>query len=304
MSHYIKYVRKFFSLAHPLCKEVNYSPVFIIGSGRSGNTLLRRFLMGSGKIYIPPETYVLGNIIREFQQNSRIEWDALCKIVLFNFASSEDFYSFPTYNLRDLYLSLQDTDKEERTLAFILNEFYRYMGIAAGYTDFIWGDKTPLNVFYLSEIDQVFPDAKYIHIYRDGCDVVYSYLQMGRYNKIEDAAQRWLNSVKLSREFGYSRKNRYLELSYEDLVISPENKMSNVCDFLEINYSSEILKIVPAEKMGDVVIHQHHKNVINEINKKSIGKGRKNLTMSEMLLLKKLIGKRLIELGYDLPETH
>ena len=38
-------------------------PLFIIGAPRSGNTLTRRVLMASGQIYIPPETYVIGEIL-------------------------------------------------------------------------------------------------------------------------------------------------------------------------------------------------------------------------------------------------
>ena len=34
--------------------------LLIVGSGRSGNTLLRKLLMENCNIYIPPESYVLG----------------------------------------------------------------------------------------------------------------------------------------------------------------------------------------------------------------------------------------------------
>lgn len=48
----------------PLNNNEDYKPFFIIGSGRSGNTLLRRILTKKNGIVIPPETYVLGKVIR------------------------------------------------------------------------------------------------------------------------------------------------------------------------------------------------------------------------------------------------
>jgi len=41
-------------------------PFFIIGSGRSGNTLLRSILSGSSDISIPPESYRLPFAIKKF----------------------------------------------------------------------------------------------------------------------------------------------------------------------------------------------------------------------------------------------
>jgi len=63
------------------------SRIFIIGSGRSGNTLLRRILTGSEELYIPPETYVLGDTIRNFPEYSRLEWPSTCQLILGKFAS-------------------------------------------------------------------------------------------------------------------------------------------------------------------------------------------------------------------------
>ena len=46
----------------PLHSTVRYMPFFIIGSGRSGNTLLRTILETHPEVHIPPETYVIGKV--------------------------------------------------------------------------------------------------------------------------------------------------------------------------------------------------------------------------------------------------
>ena len=47
----------------PLNRDEGYRPFFIVGSGRSGNTLMRRVLQTSPELHIPPETFVLGDCI-------------------------------------------------------------------------------------------------------------------------------------------------------------------------------------------------------------------------------------------------
>jgi protein-tyrosine sulfotransferase len=301
MTRFLKSLCRRFSAGYPIRRENGHAPFFIIGSGRSGNTLLRRMLMGNRSVYIPPETYVLGQTVEDFRRHAHLDWDTLCKMVLFNFAASEDFRAFPTIQLRELYLALLPAEQGERSLAFILDAFYRYMALHAGREDVVWGDKTPLNVYHLADIDAVFPGARYIHIYRDGCDVVASYLKMGRYSTLEQAAQRWLDSVRLCREFGGRRPERYFELRYEELVAAPKTRLAETCEFLGIAYTDEMLNGPSAQEMGDVGLHPHHRKVTGRIVPDSVGRGRKGLSDGDALLLRRLIGDQLEAMGYRPP---
>ncbi|HEX6923051.1 MAG TPA: sulfotransferase, partial [Bacillales bacterium] len=62
--------------------DLSCRPFFIIGSGRSGNTLLRTILFQNPDIVIPPESYVLGKAIRRYRQLSWLEWEELCSVVI------------------------------------------------------------------------------------------------------------------------------------------------------------------------------------------------------------------------------
>ena len=58
-----------------------YEPVFIVGSGRSGNTLLRRILNASNEIYIPPEMKMLNHIISIYHRYSNAPWNELVNLI-------------------------------------------------------------------------------------------------------------------------------------------------------------------------------------------------------------------------------
>ena len=283
---------------HPLHKRENYRPFFIIGSGRSGNTLLRRILYSHPQIYIPPETYVLGKVITLFGRYRIMHWKDLVHLVLAAFEYHPEFKTFEL-SLRPLATQLLDTPKADRSLAYLLNAFYRFVAASHGKPEARWGDKTPMNTFHLEKLLSVFPDAQFIHIIRDGCDVAVSYYKAGLYNDVLSAADRWLVSVKKARLFTQQHPKSVLEVRYEQLVTHPELVVKNICNFMNIEFHEEMLiSHLDAASMGDVPLHSHHQQTMKPISTSNIGKGRQQLTEDEKQLMQKKIGKYLHQLGY------
>ncbi len=288
-------------IGYPLHRNGNYNPFFIIGSGRSGNTLLRRILHAHSELFIPPETYVLGRIIKLFRQYSNMKWSDLVSLIYSRFQFHPEFFIFGIDSLQPLANKVSKCDKRKRSLAYIINSFYLYYAEVHNIKKQRWGDKTPINTFCLDRIYSVFPKAKFIHIIRDGCDVVYSYVNAGIYNEYTEAALRWKISVKLARKFGNKHPENYLEIRYEDLVNNPEKEIKKVCDFLEIDFEPQMINSENiADKLGDVAVRKHHANVYKPINKENIGKGRKKMSLEDKIQIDKIIGKELLQLGYKL----
>lgn len=270
-------IKRAFSPPHNLYCENQDKPIFIVGSGRSGNTLLRRILMNDPSIYIPPETYVLGQIIRDFDRYSRLEWSTLIHLVLNHLSLSEDFKYFPTPYLRPLYQNLLMAKESERCLSTILSGFYLYMASKVKPTATRWGDKTPLNTASLDKIDEVFPNAQYIHLVRNIHDVCLSYVNMGRYKTYQEAANRWKTANQKIEEFKNHSGQRVKTITYEDLVRSPEIQVGAICEFLKLEYDPRLLTDSPtAEVLGDVNV-SHYSNVQKDISDKSIGNGVKEI---------------------------
>ena len=83
-----------------------------------------------------------------------------------------------------------------------------------------YADKTPKYVKDMARLTNLFPEARFVHIVRDGRDVVLSFqsLTWGPDAAIE-AALRWRNWVELGRAAARdSGEDKYMEVRYEELA--------------------------------------------------------------------------------------
>ncbi len=228
-----------------------------------------------------------------------MRWEDIVHFTLSKFEFHPEFETFQV-SLRPLACQLLETPKERRSLAFILNSFYLYHANQSHKKPIHWGDKTPYNIFFLDDILEVFPQGKFIHIIRDGCDVIPSYVKAGRYKDIVSAAWRWRKSIESAERFSAKNPGVCLEIRYESLVKKPEVVAKELCAFLNLNYQAEILEIQETVwNMGDVSMRSHHQNVFRPISCSSIGKGRGELTMQERARIKEIINPHLIRYGYE-----
>ena len=284
---------------YPLHRHEGYRPFFIIGSGRSGNTLLRRILNNHSSLYIPSETYVLGSAIKVYRQTAHMKWNYIVSLVYSLFQFHPEVKAFQVDTLFKLVENVKTAPREKRSLAYLINSFYQWHAkeIGVGYDR--WGDKTPINVFALERIYHVFPDAQFIHIIRDGCDVVASYLVSGIYSELDAAAWRWRTSVNLSRRFGKNHPRAYLEIRYEDLVTNTRNTVETVCKFLGVKFEENMLLCKDNLPVNDDMrIRAHLQDVLKPITLVNIGKGHKQLTKEQKELLDRMIRNDLENLGY------
>ena len=272
-------------------------PFFIIGSGRSGNTLLRSILSGTSEISIPPESYRLPFAIKRFHVCNNRDWKELFPEILDEFKNCKEFYTWDI-DLQEVHNRLDSISESKRTLSNIFDELYCTYSEKHNPGSKLWGDKTPLNTLYLDWIGSAFPQSKFIHIIRDGRDVVSSYLDMKRYSSIDEAAKRWIHSIIFAQKFGAKIGDSYMEIRYESLVKNPEEVIMEVCNFLDIEYDSKILDHTSQiEKMGDTD-KSHHSNLSKPISSESIGKWKNNLSEDNQKKVTKLLHNSLHRLGY------
>jgi hypothetical protein len=151
----------------------------------------------------------------------------------------------------------------------------------------------------LERLLDVFPDAQFIHIYRDGCDVVHSHLQGGFFARLEDAAKRWLHVERQTRRFARQHPERSIDVRYEDLVARPEEVVRGLCAFLGVEFEDQMLASEGhAAGLGDVPAWSWHRQVGKPINQHNPGKGRRLFSRAEKEVLERWIGAELAELGY------
>jgi protein-tyrosine sulfotransferase len=273
-------------------------PVFIIGSGRSGNTLMRALLVAQGEIAIPPESYVLGSAMREFYRYSYLPWHLLARLGLSRFESHPQFHTWKL-DMLPVYRQALHLEKAQQNFACLIDVLYSAYAQQHQPQARRWGDKTPMNTLYLDEIRQVFPHAQFIHMLRDGRDVVASYLQSGLFDDLPAAAQRWLEAVEsasqLEEKLGEAG---YLLVRYENLVDTPVQVMQETCAFLELQYRAEMLDFwQQADQLGDSY-QEHHQGIHSPIKTDSIGSWRRKLSEAQQEQVQRLLGAKLAALGY------
>ncbi|MFC1739682.1 sulfotransferase [Planctomycetota bacterium] len=283
----------------PIHRKENYNPFFIVGSGRSGNTLLRRILHSHSRLFIPPEVQILSKVVDLFIRYRTMKWSNLVPLIYSKFQFYRNFYTFDIESLNPLVDKVLRCDKSKRSLAYIINSFYQYYAEVHHLSNNRWGDKTPINTFCMLKLYMVFPDARFIHIIRDGCDVVDSYVKAGIYSDYKSAALRWKRSIKVAQKFGRKFAESYTEVRYEDLVRKPERVVKELCVFLGIEFEPQMITSEDtAYTLGDVAQMKHLENVKKPITTKNIGKGRRNLSEDAKNILEKIIGQELRNLGY------
>jgi hypothetical protein len=115
-----------------------------------------------------------------------------------------------------------------------------------------WGDKTPMYMQYLPLLERLFPDARYVHIVRDGRDAASSFLAMpagivtegwAHPRSVSAFACQWRTEVAAAR--GLARRierGRYLELRYEQLAAEPAAAIREVCDFAGLEFEPAMLE--------------------------------------------------------------
>lgn len=264
-------------------------PFFIIGCGRSGNTLLRSMLVAGGEVAIPPESYVWPRIIRIFQTYNFLPWEKLCSLIIAEFEAYKEFYTWEV-NLYIAHKNARILKGKEQTLSNIINEVYKAYQLEKTGKIKRWGDKTPINTLYIDKILKVYPNAKFIHIVREPKDVVCSYINAKLYNDIDEATNFWNLAVKKALFLKNKvSSNQFIQVRYEDLVVSPEIQLNNVCDFLDLEYTRAMLDFWKETKsLGDVNYGKHHANIKKPLSSDSIGKWKKKLSEKERIKIDKL----------------
>ena len=214
------------------------APLLILGVRRSGTTLLRVMLDRSPELAVPDESYFVPQLAD--RHSGRIDPAAFV----------DDLRRVPT--LLEWEVDVEDVRRRLRpgmSVGEAIGSVYESYAAARGKAR--WGDKTPMYMRHLPLLGRLFPEARYLHLIRDGRDAAMSFLQMpdGVVTKTwahpktaSDFACQWKTEVEAARALGGRvGPSRYLEVRYEDLVESPGHHLERISEFAELSYDPAML---------------------------------------------------------------
>ncbi len=223
------------------------NPLFIIGNPRSGTSLLRLVLTCHENICIPPECHFFLWLEEKYGNwTKQSNLDAY----LSDLAVSRKFETWGI-SISELKSFIQKNEPSNYSeLTYLVYVFY---GVKIGKKEIkVWGDKNTLWKEKLSRIPVYFPEARYIHIIRDGRDVACSFMELhnssfnSKYapnlpSKIEDIALDWKNNISLINKFLNSVPGaNHIIVKYEDLILNFHETVVGMLNFLNLNYDPNI----------------------------------------------------------------
>ena len=209
--------------------------IFIGGMSRSGATLLGNILDSHHEIACGPDTGIIDEIAY--------------------------LYLSLISGLRAGRTSHYSSEEEIRSaIATMIRGIYGSYGEKKGKRILV--DRTPNNIWSFSLLAEILPEAKFIHLIRDGRDVACSQRDVGErmrssgldittsrdatLRSVYHCAAVWAETVR----FGWdtcgpdsqlAAENRSFTTFYENIVMSPESQIRHICDFIGVPFSVAML---------------------------------------------------------------
>jgi sulfotransferase family protein len=163
-------------------------------------------------------------------------------------------------------------------------------------------DRNPDNVLHLGAITALFPEARVVHVIRDGRDVAASWLELGWADSIERAALHWRYRVhhgRLAQRLVGER--RYHELRYEHLVRDPEATLRKLCAAIEVPFDPAMLDHRRAAAVAVRSEHRpHHHRSATQPLRPGLRDWRRDLPAAAVARFELAAADMLTDLGYEL----
>jgi len=236
------------------------SPIFLIGTQRSGTTLLCQMLSAHRDIFIKNEVPVRS---------------------VFKAEATRD----------EIETGIDQAVKSQ--LGKGIAELLKVEGKS------IWGLKDPELTAYLGPLKQFLPGARFIIITRDARAVVNSYMEnkWGLGTNAYTGAERWRNEVEEQLSFEADLPGKAYRIRYEDLVMESEQVLKGVCEFLQVPFDKGMLDYT--RKKVFVTENRENKNTFLAPDITLTRKWQKTLNSHEIRVIDSVCEKTMERCGYE-----
>lgn len=216
-------------------------PLFIFSLPRSGSTLLQRVLAADSQIASVAEPWVVLPFVYTLRERGiRAEYSHQ----LANAALNDFIRELP--NGRRDYLA---------AIGGAMNELYQKAAKDVNARYFL--DKTPRYALIADEILEIFPEGKFIVLWRNPLAIIASMIETwgaGRWNVSAYEVDLFDGLANLIDSY-QSHSEKILAIQYENFLQSPEMELSRIAEYLEVKLDPELLKSFHTVKfsgaMGD-----------------------------------------------------
>ncbi|TXB64204.1 sulfotransferase [Vicingus serpentipes] len=242
--------------------NLDITPCFIVGIGRSGTTLLTDMLNGNPSISAAPENnfILFGKDLSSLSGNKLItEFKTLFKLNHNHTQSiwKPDLSFLEKYDLNEPHISYQDLCKE----VYLNNNLAKDKNLIK-----VFVDKNPVYSLYVKNLITLFPDAKFIILTRDYRDNIVSRRTHteGTISKLMVSyAASWNLYYKSILKYEQKFPNKFTRVKYENIVNKPKETLNKITDFLNIAFDEQML-------------HNHENSVMKKFEKADLPQAAKD----------------------------
>src|SRR6516225_8210575 len=240
-------------------------PFFLVGAERSGTTLLRLMLDGHPELAWNMEFEYAVDLMPERvgypdlgPYHRYLEFDRVFRL--------SGYTIDPSLSYPELINSFLEQKRSQQSKRFVGATVHPYF----------------------DRLLRIWPNAKFIHLLRDGRDVARSVIDMGWAGNLWIGCERWIEAEQLWESISRTiSPDRHVTVHYEQLVHDPVFLLTSICEFCGVKYNSAML---------DYPKYTSYKPV----DPKKSTSWRTNLSENDIRLAEARIGSMLVERGYKL----
>gem|GEM_PF-2651165 len=297
----LKKKKKKFNLVQSAKNKVHV--VFIVGVECSGTELLKFFLENWPSCSCISNTDWLKLFLQQFISHDK---NGKVNNAVFTAHSSWAKLGIDSNITEAFYNSERDVNPAE-FLDKILDHYKKKNGGE------IYCDITPQHSNLIYDIAQVLPEARFIHLIRDGRDVAACTRKpsWGKKRNIRELAINWTWNIRDARQQAQFVPH-YLEVRYEALVENPEHTLKQIADFIEIPlFQPQMIKYFEGGKVTETAelfddyefLNPESKHRANDSRytlpvNDLVGRYQKELSNSHVIKFEGIAGSLLCDLGY------
>ena len=265
----------------------------IFGSPRSGTTICAQTLSAHPDVMIPKETDFIVPMVFIYTRipDQSMGKEMITRLIINSRAYKDSIgeYIHPG-KIQEL------VESSHYHPSSILGSIYNQ--IAAHTNARIAGDKSPNDLDYIKILveSESISGIKVIHLVRDVRDLMVSLNRTGWLQDADDYFPRLWSNNNLYLYHKYRHKyEEYLLVRYEDMVKNPRTTFADICKFLEVDFSADIL----SPDMRPLRF-QDRTNLKKPIYTDRVGVYKSNLTTPTLVKYEQQAGEAMRVFGYNL----
>jgi hypothetical protein len=251
---------------------------FLVGCPRSGTTLLQSMLFGHPGIQSFPETFFFPLVTPHRTLPRRLGLAA--------HSASAGYRRLEEIGVRGVPRTTPRWMR--RCAADLVGSLDRATGATGRRA---WLEKTPSHLHYVREIRRWIPQARFVHIIRDGTGTIPSLYEVTNdypdqwegARSLEECIERWRRDVGCSAAWAGDPGHAFV--SYERLVARPDEVLEALCRFLRVPADATVIETMLEDRprqLGLVMRDEPWKRgVANTIAKRDPSRLDERLTASQ-----------------------